>query len=164
MFIKPPRKHLARDSTIFYYFPFSALCNLFLVVEISMARTVYLNESQSNVPSASCSSVLSSEEGNNQLWLHSSLHFYQYYFRHIRIKEPPEFPPAHEKNDSAKIQFPFFCTINICFRLGWKRPNYFLSSSLVSKTLPWNENGSGPGRSDGKEQTSYPLSSYSLIY
>ena len=28
---------------------------------------------------------------------------------------------------------------------------FFSSSSLVSKTLPWKENGSGPGRTDGKE-------------
>ena len=94
-----------------------------------MARAVYLNESQRNLPSASRSSVLSSEEGDNQLCLDSSLHLYQYYFRHIRIKAPPELPLLLEKNDSAKIQFLFY-TIKICFRLGWKRSNNFFFQVL----------------------------------
>ena len=90
LFIKPPRKQLAnKDSKTFYSFRYSALWNLFLVVEINIARSLLLNESQSNLPSASSSSVLSSEEGNNQLCLDSLPHLYQYYFRHIRIKEPP---------------------------------------------------------------------------
>lgn len=75
-----------------------------VVVKISMSRTYYLSESQSNLPSAFSSSASHSEEGNSQICLDSSLRLYQYYFRHIRIKEPP-FP--RKKNDLVKFQILF---------------------------------------------------------
>lgn len=105
LFIKPPRKHsVNKDSTTFYSFRYLALCNLFLVVEISMSRTYYLNESQGSLPSTFSSSASHSEEGNSQICLDSSLRLYQYYFRHIRIKEPSS---PRKKNDLAKFQILF---------------------------------------------------------
>ena len=67
----------------------------------NLLRPLHLNESQSNLPSTFCSSTSHSEEGNNQLCLNSLLHLFQYYLRHIRIKEPVPF--LRKKIDSAKI-------------------------------------------------------------
>ena len=132
--MNPPRKHLAnKDSTTFYSVRYSALYKLFLVVEISMARTSYLNESQSNLPLTFCRSVSHSEEGNNQLCLDSLLHLYQYYFRHIRIKEPPS-PRKIKLIPTAKIQPLFLYDLEtVLGRDGKDQTIFFSSSYLVSK-------------------------------
>ena len=162
--MNPPRKHLAnKDGTTFYSVRYSDLCNLFLVVEISMARTSYLNESKSNLPSPFCRSVSHSEEGNNQLCLDNLLHLYQYYFRHIRIKEPPS--PRKIKLIQLRFNFSFSYMIRNCFRPGWKRSNYFFVQVLILSQNRGMKMDQFPivGRIDGKKQTSCPFSSYSLI-
>ena len=130
-----------------------------------MVRTLNLNEPQSNPPSTSCSSVLNSEERNNPLCLDSLRYLYQYYFRDIRITEPP----SPEKNYLIQLKFNIFSyTINNCFRLGWKRSNYFFFQVLIlsEKLCRRMKMDQFPiiGRIDGKEQTSCPFSSYCLIY
>ena len=130
-----------------------------------MARRSYLIESQSNLPSTFCRSVSHSEEGNNQLCLESLLHLYQCYLGHIRITEPP----SPEKNYLIQLKFNIFSyTINNCFRLGWKRSNYFFFQVLIlsEKLCRRMKMDQFPiiGRIDEKEQTSCPFSSYCLIY
>ena len=70
-----------------------------------MARTLYLNESLSNLLSASCSFVSHSEEGNNRLCL--DIFHFTYISITLDILESKNLPLPQKKVDSAKIHFIF---------------------------------------------------------
>ena len=131
MFIKPPRKHLAKKIAqfvfiVFVFQPYAIFFSPF--VGISMARTLYLNESQATYRQllVALSWALRKETISSGYTVHFT--FISITLDILESKNLPSSPPY--KTIQLRFNF-FFYTINICFRLGWKRSNYFFFQVLL---------------------------------